>query len=273
MLLTVMRHVNDCPEEKRRRVPAGARLMLAAGMALVLSAKAGAGGGDDWERAITRRDIPAIERLLSRDTQYVNHATRNGKTALMLAAGAGNADLVRTLLADGANVNSANVRGGTALMYAATRGDAETVAVLLSHGAKVNARAQNGWTAVTLASAKGYEAIIKKLLKAGADANVADIYGWTPLMRAVDGGRVGVVRILLQDKSVQVNARDDHGETALHHAAARGAFEITRLLIIHDADVRAKDSAGRTPAMVASAQGYAALADFIERSGKPTPSR
>ena len=121
---------------------------------------------------------------------------------------------------------------------------------------------------MTLASAKGYELVVKQLLAAGADVNVADIYGWTPLMRAVDGDRVGVVRVLLEDESVQVNARDDQGETALHHAAARGAFEIARLLIIHHADVQARDTAGRTPAMVATSEGYAGLADFITRSGK-----
>jgi ankyrin repeat protein len=264
--------VNGCPPGKQRRFATCRRLLLVAGIIFVLSATAGAGADDEWARAITRRDLSAIERLLSRDTQYVNQATKDGKTALMLAAGAGQEKLVGALLAAGADINSANTRGGTALMYAATRGDSKTVAVLLSHGAKVNARAENGWTAVTLASAKGYELIVKQLLAAGADANVADIYGWTPLMRAVEGDRLGVVRVLLEDKSVRVNARDDQGETALHHAAARGAFEIARMLIVHHADVQARDAAGRTPAMLATAEGHAGLADLITRSGKkPLP--
>ena len=80
--------------------------------------------------------------------------------------------------------------------------------------------------------------------------------------------RVGVVRILLEDKSVQVNVGNEQGETALHLAAGVGAFEIARLLIAHGANVQAKNDAGRTPAMVAKAEGYASLAEFIERSGK-----
>jgi len=213
--------------------------------------------------AITRRDLPAIEHLLSQNKRNVNLAAPDGKTALMLAAGSARADLVRSLLGAGADVNAINARGGTALMYAATRGDPETVNVLLSHGAAVNARAENGWTAVTLASATGQAVIVRQLLEAGADANIADIYGWTPLMRAVDSDRTEVVRVLLKDKSVRVNARDDQGEAALHHAAAVGSLEIARLLLAHGADPRAKDAAGRTPAAVAAEQGHARLADFL----------
>jgi ankyrin repeat protein len=260
--------MTDCPPGELRRVVTHRWRVLLTGMTFVLSTMAVADGRDEWERAIIQRDLSTIERLISRNTQYVNQATKDGKTALMLAAGAGREDLVRALLAAGANVISVNARGGTALMYAVTRGDPKTVAVLLSHGAKINTRAENGWTAVTLAAAKGYEAIVKQLLEAGADVNAADIYGWTPLMRAVDGDRAGVVRVLLDDESVRVNASDDQGETALHHAAARGSFEIAQLLIGRRADVHARDSAGRTPAMVATSEGYASLADFIESSGK-----
>ena len=263
----MVRDVTDCPQGKRWIGVTCWRLILAAGMVFVLGAPA-AVASDEWVSAIARRDLPAIERLLAQGNQDVNRAAKGGKTALMVAAGAGREELVSKLLAAGANVNSANARGGTALMYAATHGDPKTVGVLLSRGAKVNAKAQNGWTALTLAAAKGYEAVVRQLLDSGADANIADIYGWTPLLRAVDGDRVGVVRILLEDKSVQVNVGNEQGETALHLAAGVGAFEIARLLIAHGANVQAKDAAGRTPAMVAKAEGYASLAEFIERSEK-----
>jgi ankyrin repeat protein len=240
------------------------RHLLAAGLAVVLSA-ARAVPDEDWVHAVSQRDLPTIERLLPQGAN-VNLASEDGKTALMLAAGAGQRELVHALLAAGADVNFTNRRGGTALMYAATSGDPETVALLLSHGAAVNAKAVNGWTAVTLASAKGYSIIVRRLLDAGADANAADLYGWTPLMRAVEEDRPEVVRVLLQDKSVRVNARDDRGETALHHAAAAGSLAIARLLIVRGADTRSTDMAGRTPAMVAKAEGHAQLADFLRRS-------
>jgi len=234
--------------------------------AMLMLSVAWAGPDEEWIRAIAQRDLHAIEQRLSQNSRLVNLATKDGKTALMVAAAAARTDLARALLAAGADVNAANARGGTALMYAATEGTPETVATLLAHGAAVNTRAENGWTAVTLASATGQAAVVRQLLEAGADANAADVYGWTPLMRAVDSDRIEVIRVVLQNKSVRVNARDDQGETALHHAAAVGSLEIVRLLLAHGADPRSKDAFGRTPAMVAAAEGHAKLADCLDRS-------
>ncbi len=223
-----------------------------------------AGADEDWTRAIRQHNLPLIERLLSRVTN-VNLAAEDGRTALMLAAGAGQTKLAQALLATGADVNAVNRRGGTALMYAATDGNPATLSALLSRGAAVNARAANGWTALTLASARGHAGIVTQLLAAGADANAPDIYGWTPLMRAVYEDRFEAVRALLGNKSLRVNARDDRGATALHFAAARGSLNIAKSLLAHGADARATDAAGRTPATVAAAEGHAALAEFLER--------
>jgi len=236
---------------------------IAAVMLLVQNA-AWAGADEKWIRALTARDLPVIEYLASQGAN-VNLTTNDGRTALMLAAGAGHVDLLQKLLAAKADVNFTNDRGGTALMYAATGGDPNSVELLLSHGASVNVKAANGWTAVTLASAKGYETIVKRLLNAGSDVNVADIYGLTPLMRAVSGQKLEVVRILLDQKALRINAKDDQGETALHYAAASGFKEISRLLLNRGADAASRDSAGRTPAKVAMAEGHPELAEFIEK--------
>lgn len=237
--------------------------ILALSLMLALNS-AHAGADEDWVRAIRQRNLSLIERLLSQEAR-INLATEDGKTALMVVAGAGQTRLAQAMLDAGADVNAANRRGGTALMYAATGGDPSTLKTLLAHGAAVNARAANGWTAVTLASARGHAGIVEILLAAGADANAPDIDGWTPLMRAVYEDRFEVARVLLRDKSVRVNAREDRGETALHFAAAKGSLKIAKLLLAHGADARGKDTSGRTPAAVAAAEGHAALAEFLSQ--------
>lgn len=224
---------------------------------------------DDWLRALTTRDLAVIERLLPATAEAnVNLAAKDGRTALMLAAGQARADLVQELLTAGAEINVANSRGGTALMYSAVTGDTPTVKMLLAHGAAVNARATNGWTAVMVASVKGYAHLVKVLLEAGADPNISDIYGWTPLMRATHEERGTVVRELLQSQRIDVNAKDDLRDTALHHAAAKGFVDIARDLIAHGADVKSVDAAGRTPLMIASAQGNAELAEILRSAAK-----
>lgn len=69
-----------------------------------------AGTDDEWVHAVTRRDISTLEELVTRVAD-VNLSTKEGKTALMLAAGERRTDLMRKLLQAGAIVDLANDRG------------------------------------------------------------------------------------------------------------------------------------------------------------------
>jgi ankyrin repeat protein len=151
-------------------------------------------------------------------------------------------------------------------MYAATAGDRVSVDLLMAHGAGVNARAANGWTALTLASARGFDTVVSRLLANDADPNIADIYGWTPLMRAVEQNRPTVVRVLLDTERVDVNAHNDEGDTALHRAAVQGLSDIVGMFIERGADLHVRNRAGRTPGMLAMAQGHKATAEIIGRA-------
>ena len=252
-----------------RAVPAGVRGATAALLTLVLcSAAAVLPAADAWTDAIGNRDVAAVERMAAHVAD-VNRATENGQTALMLAAAGRNPPLLRRLLKRGAAVNATNNRGGTALMYSATYGDLEGAALLLEHGATVNARATNGWTALTLAAALGFEAIVNELLAHGADPNIADVYGWTPLMRAADANRPSSVRALLASRRTAIDARDENGQTALHHAALQGYDDVVRLLLGHGANVRVTDEAGHTPDALARAKGHRAVAEMLRTAGGP----
>lgn len=227
---------------------------------------------EDWVRAVGKRDVATIERLVKRGVD-VNLSTTDGKTALMLAAQQGRIDLIRTLLDAGATINLTNTRGGTALMYAAVVGDPATVQLLLGRGASINTQSSNGWTALMIAAVKGYDELVTLLLARGADANLRDIYGWTPLMRAAYENRLTVTRALLASNKANVNAANDNGATALHLAAQRGHLHIAQMLIDGGADLETKDLQGRTPAMLARDQGHASVVEFIKRSLKKKVSR
>jgi uncharacterized protein len=49
------------------------------------------------------------------------------------------------------------------------------------------------------------------------------------------------------DAGVDVNAANSKGIRAIHGAANRGSDAIVKFLVEHGADIRAKDSEGRTP--------------------------
>jgi ankyrin repeat protein len=72
-------------------------------------------------------------------------------------------------LAHGADVNVRANDGGTALMLAASAGDSEIVRALLSKGADVSGKfTETGKTALMLATEKGYSEIVRLLQEAGA---------------------------------------------------------------------------------------------------------
>jgi ankyrin repeat protein len=199
----------------------------------------------------------------------VNLATDSGRTALMLAAKEKQLKVIENLLAHGAEVNATNPNGGTALMYAALGGDAAVTRALLSSGAAVNLSSRNGWTALMVAVAKGRGEVAQLLLTGGADVNAPDIYQWTPLIRAAHQGRLGLVELLLEQRAIDVNAQDDQGFTALHHAAANDYRHIAKSLIVHGADVDCRDQRGRTPQQVADLAGHVDLATLLGGTLKP----
>jgi ankyrin repeat protein len=75
-----------------------------------------------------------------------------GRTLLMLAARAGNHDLVAWLLERGADPNAGNSNGTTALMYAKTQafasGNTDVMDLLIENGADINQTDSNGLTAL-----------------------------------------------------------------------------------------------------------------------------
>jgi ankyrin repeat protein len=64
--------------------------------------------------------------------------------------------------------------------------------------------------------------------------------------RHAAGGQLVAVKYLVEELHADVNWRDHEGNTALHHAAARGDNEMIRYLIDHGADVKVVNREGNT---------------------------
>ena len=70
---------------------------------------------------------------------------------------------------------------------------------------------------------------MKVLLDRGADIYAREhFFGATPLHSAAMEGCVEAVKILL-DRGANIEVKDEIGFTALHHAAAAGMTEVTKV--------------------------------------------
>jgi ankyrin repeat protein len=136
--------------------------------------------------------------------------------------------------------------GGEELMEAIGDGDVSRVSELIQSGVDVN-KGAFGRTPVehavmlnTVGFNKVKPEILKILVKSGADLEPRDSHGRTPLHHAEDPE---IARILL-DGGANVNAADKYGNTALiFHFSG----EMADLLLERGADVNARGANGQTP--------------------------
>ncbi len=157
---------------------------------------------------------------------------------LIEAIRSNDAGRVGALLNQGADANARDAYGATALMLAAHAGNLEIVNLLLAAGAEVDAKDELGWTALMKAcyndlEDRGYPEVVSRLIQAGADPNVKIGYGIRPLMLAAGYGEAGVCEALLAG-GADVLARNDGGLTAL--MMVKDKFYVEVINILHAAE-------------------------------------
>ena len=108
---------------------------------------------------------------------------------------------------------------------------------------------------------------VREALEMGANVN-AVVYGSTALRMASDYGYTEIVRLLIENGDLDVNATDydDDGRTALHLASIKGHTEIVKMLLEKGADVNAKDTLDRTALQYASQNGHTEIVKLLEEA-------
>ena len=147
---------------------------------------------------------------------------------------------VRTLLAEAVDADARQPDGATALHWAMHREHVEIADLLLRAGVDVDAANDLGVTPLLMASTRGHGALVERLLAAGADPNGALGNGETALMAASRAGSLEAVNALL-GAGARVNLTEStRGQSALMWAVANRHPAVTRALLEHGADIRAR---------------------------------
>lgn len=112
-----------------------------------------------------------------------------------------------------------------------------------------------GNTLLHSAAYLGKEGIINRLIEKEADIHKKNETGVTPLHISVFGGKVGGLRVLLNNGARINEKTSDEGGTALHIAAAAGQIECLKELLLNGADFSIRGAEGVTPIHLAARSG------------------
>jgi uncharacterized protein len=229
------------------------RLLLEMGASTHIAARTGA---TPLSAAISMRQTPIVRHLLNAgaDTEQL---LPGGVSPLMLAAALGLPDILQLLLSKNADVNRQDDQGLSALHCAA----------LFAFSSRDRARAQAAFDVLLLSNAD-IEALTHHhqnvlLLLLGSRAEAGATCDEELLLAALEQ--------LLQE-SIELNAQDGRGFSALHLAAQHGLGRIVKRLLREGADRNKRDTLGRTPYDIALMRGFVDIASEFEPPRGPMNS-
>ena len=128
--------------------------------------------------------------------------------------------------------------------------------MLLDYGASLDDRGRYGLTALHYAVRGGKLPLIRLLLERGAKANALDKNGLTPLVHlSKTRSKADPIPVmeLLAASGASLNARDDNQSTLLMYFARRGHAKPVQWLLAHGADRNARNKSGKTAAEIGHA--------------------
>ncbi len=232
---------------------------------LLLKAGANPNDGESLYHATEHSDLACMKLLL----RY--KADPNRANALRHILDYEHSEGVQLLLDAGADPNDPNEQGNTALHWAVWRGrSVKIITMLLDRGADVNARRKDGRTAYALAILGGQKEMAAFLKSRGATTDLSPLDQFVeastnpdrqlaaqpnistlpeyahliPHLAAVHN--TAAVRGLLA-AGLPIDARGEHGGTALHWACWKGYSDLVKLLLDHHAALDIKDHSFQAP--------------------------
>jgi len=242
-------------------------------------------------KAVANGDLALIDKFFAHGGKEKWLAVRGevNKTALHFAAAAGQAAVIKKLLEAGADIEAKDAHNATPLGAAVMARKLDAMKTLIEAGADTKATTQHGsllTTSITYyfedgfkylleknpgadfdeplreAVWRGYNGMIAEMLKAGATPEKTEL-GMELLLHAIDRDSLALVKELAE-RGVDINAQNNGGGTALHHAAYRNRPDIAIYLLERGADYSLKNNDGKTARELATDHGHHAIANRLK---------
>ncbi|XP_071099298.1 ankyrin homolog [Haliotis cracherodii] len=222
------------------------------------------GADSELSDACHTGDLSAVRRILSEGRADINCWKNLGSTPVMRAAAAGHRDVVELLVSKGADLSVMNRAGCNILHVACWRGQVEVVKYVLSQGmVKINCRGWKKMTPVMMTAHTGRREVMKLLVGEGADVSLVDSKGDNILHLACWRGKMEVVKYVLSQGLVNIDARGWMKQTAVMRAAWNRHREVMKLLVSKGADLTLVDSKGENILHLACRRGYVEVVKYV----------
>ncbi|CAM9339848.1 unnamed protein product [Ectocarpus sp. 4 AP-2014] len=182
---------------------------------------------------------------------------------------------VRAKLAAGATIDEADSEGRTPLMVACASGDTEMASLLVngvSPPSSVAARTIEGWTPLMIASGGGRLGVVKVLLQAGAALHDRDDeFGSNSFMWACGGGHAEVVRVMLANGAKDLlDSTNSDMWTPLMVACDAGSLATVQVLVEAGADLASFNNENLTALDIAADRNHLLVECYLRTEGAVT---
>lgn len=220
--------------------------------------------------SMSRTEIPRVKDFSTSGTIVAKEAAiEKIEDSLHEAAWKGDLALVQTLLDRGVDVNTKGISQSTAMHIASARGNSAVVLMLLSKGADSDCRTNDGKTPLAYAVMNGHLDVMRILIEqCSVDIN-SNTGRWTPLHGGAKYSRSAAVR-MLTDAGANCRALDSDGKLPLHWAAEKGDLKTFRVLLGADPDMDVNSLDGvlrRTPLHFAAVEGHRSIVEMLLNRG------
>ncbi|XP_046849432.1 serine/threonine-protein phosphatase 6 regulatory ankyrin repeat subunit B-like [Xenia sp. Carnegie-2017] len=217
--------------------------------------------------AAAKGSISVIKELVQlKNNNIIEKITSSQiSTPLLLAASGGHADVVQVLLLNGANATHMDKFGWTAIHLAARNGHNNVIDILKDKISLDFVSPKTGLSAAHIAAQYGQTEVMREILLEADVGNVKsqpnktkkdEESGCTPLHFASRSGNEHVVRLLLNNPNVKVDALTTQNSLPLHMASGEGHANVVSLLLSKAPhQVHAKNKLGRTAFHLAASSG------------------
>ncbi|MBF2053490.1 MAG: ankyrin repeat domain-containing protein [Candidatus Sericytochromatia bacterium] len=216
------------------------------------------------------RKEETVRWLLARGARYdagVPVPDHPGYSEWLVAVASNVTEWGLELLQAGANPDQKSPDGWTALMWAACNNNLALTEALLARSTRtLNARNSEHLTALDLALGNASDTLVQTLLNAGAALNEAAQSTQPSLFRALE--KESHLKLLIA-RGVQLNIRNDRGQTPLIRAADQIMPSAIRPLLAAGADRNLRDHSGKSALDYALTHNHSLLICLLMQDAPP----